>query len=170
MLSAVSCAGQYPVKAETVRIDYGTHTNSGIAITVSYLILEESLTWNYSEHRNSLALSDVCTYDRQDFQDLVTALSAVRFATKPAKTPTCGGEGWSCSFSNKKRCYLRMDDESTLKGDYQEVLRLIQDFISRHKPEGERLFDKLSAQPHQRDIYGEFSELPEVLRKYQVTK
>lgn len=167
VFSTLSCTGQCPVKMETVRITYSIYSNSGIAINTSYTILEESLAWDYSERRNGLVLYDVCKLNKQDFQDLIKALSAVKFHAKPNEIPTCGGGGWSCSFSDNEKRYLSMDDESELRGDYEEVLRLINDFISKHKPAGKQLFDKLSAQPHERGIYGEFEELPEALKKYK---
>ena len=168
VFSTLSCTGRCPVKTETIKITYSNYTNSGIAINTSYTILEESLTWDYSEHRNGLVLHDVCKLDPQDFQHLIKALSVIKFHSKPNKTPTCGGEGWSCSFSDKEKCYLSMNDESKLTGEYEEVLRLIQDFISKHKPDGGRLFDQLSTQPHESGMYSEFEVLPEALNKYKL--
>lgn len=168
VFSTLSCTGRCPVKTETIKITYSNYTNSGIAINTSYTILEESLTWDYTEHRNGLVLHDVSKHSKQEFHQLIKALSVIKFHSKPNKTPTCGGAGWSCSFSDKKKCYLSMDDESNLTGEYEEVLRLIKDFISEHKPAGERLFDELSTQPHERGIYSEFEVLPEALRMYKL--
>ena len=168
VFSTLACTGQCPVKTETVRITYSDYTNSGIAINTSYTLLEESLTWDYSEHRNGLVLHDVRIIDKQDFQHLVKALSVINFKSKPNKAPTCGGAGWGCSFYDKKKCYLTMNDESTLTGDYEEVLRLIADFISKYKPAGKELFDQLRSQPHERGTYGEFDVLPEALRPYKM--
>ena len=168
VFSTLACTGQCPVKTKTVRITYSKYTNSGIAINTSYTLLEESLTWDYSEHRNGLVLHDVCKLDQQDFRQLIEALSVIKFHSETNKAPTSGGEGWSCTFYDKKKCYLSMDDESNLTGDYEEVLRLLQDFISKHKPAGEKLFDELCTQPHERGIYSEFEALPEALRKYKL--
>lgn len=163
----LTAAGQGPVTMNTVKITYGTHTNSGIAIQTAYTIREESLTWDYSEFRNNLTLSDKIKYDRKDFQNLLKALSKVKFSAKPTSTPTCGGAGWSCTFSDNNKRYLEMDDESTLTGDYEKALRLIHDFISKHKPRGKKLFDDLSAKPHERGDFGEFRTLPAALKKYK---
>lgn len=166
LFSTLNATGQGPIKMNTVKITYGTHTNSGIAIHTSYTIHEESLTWDYSEFRNDLTLSDEIKYDKKDFQNLLKALSTVKFRVKPTEYPTCGGGGWSCTFSDNKKCYLSMDDESELTGDYEKVLHLIYDFISKHKPRGKKLFDDLSAKPHERGDFGEFRKLPAALKKY----
>ena len=71
-----------PISSGTTKIVYSEHETSGLAISMTYEITQDSLVWDYREPRNDCHLKDVVRYDRQDFEALVTELSTIRFHAK----------------------------------------------------------------------------------------
>ena len=157
-----------PISTGTTKIVYSEHENSGIAISTTYEITEDSLVWDYRELRNDCHLKDVARYDRQDFEALVTALSEIRFSAKDTHDASAGGGGWGCSFYNDKECYFHYNDAFILSGAYEAVTDAILQFVASHKPEGLRLFDQLKAEPHESAMFGEFEHLPAPFEPYVI--
>ena len=159
-----------PITTGTTKIVYSEFENSGIAISTKYEITQDSLVWDYTELRYNRHLKDAVTYNRQDFEALVTELSAIRFSAKDTHDASAGGGGWGCSFYNDKECYFHYNDAFILSGAYEAVTDAILQFVASHKPEGLRLFDQLKAEPHESAMFGEFEQLPEPLEPYLIKK
>lgn len=164
-----SCVSQNscPIEASTTKIKYSEHSNSGLGISTTFEIYEDSLVWSLREPRYSRKLSDVLNCDKQDFQELVTALSAIRFSARDAHDHSAGGSGWGVSFENQKGVYFYYNDSFKLSGDYDRVTEQILGYVEKHKPEGLKRYEQLCSEPHERGMYGEFDELPEALKPYQ---
>ena len=133
-----------PITTGTTKIVYSEHSNSGIAILMTYEIASDSLVWDYNEYREDLHLRDVVRYDAQDFETLVTALSTIRFSAKDAHDVSSGGDGWACSFDNGEGRYLQFNNTYKLSGDYEKVTDLIKQFVDAHQPEGAANIQKSS--------------------------
>ena len=136
-----------PITTETTKIVYSEHSNSGIAILMTYEIARDSLVWECKNFRNNRHLRDVARYDAQDFETLVTALSTIRFSAKDAHDASSGGSGWGCSFDNEKGRYLQYNSSYELSGDYEKVTDMIQQFINAHQPEGMKSLEELENEP-----------------------
>lgn len=157
-----------PIQTSTTKITFSEHSNSGLAISTTYEICEDSLVWSRMEPRYGWRLRDVLRYDKQDFQELLTALSAIRFSARDTHDHSVGGSGWGVSFENQKGCYFHYNSKFKLSGEYERVTEIINEYIEKHKPEGLKLFDQLRAEPHEKGMYGDFEELPEALKAYTV--
>ena len=131
-----------PITTGTTKIVYSEHSNSGIAILMTYEIASDSLVWDYQDFRNDRHLRDVARYDAQDFEALVAALSTIQFSAKDAHDYSSGGSGWGCSFDNEKGRYLQYNSTYKLSGDYEKVTNMIQQFIDAHQPEGLKHLDE----------------------------
>ena len=165
-----SCIGlnTCPIQTGTTKITFSEHSNSGLAISTTYEITEESLVWNRMEPRYNWKLRDVLKCDKQDFNELLTALSTIRFSARDAHDHSAGGSGWGVSFENQKGRYFHYNSSFKLSGDYESVNEKISEYVEKHKPEGLKLFDQLRAEPHEPGMYGDFDELPEALKAYLV--
>ena len=157
----------YTISPNTTKITYKRHTNSGIAIYTTYVITTDSLVWQYHEARNGCFLTDVCRYERRDFDALLKSMESlsITMSTKPYR-PGYGGSGWSYSFADAEKNYLYYGKGSEIAGDNKEIESLIQNFIHNHMTEAQLLFNKLRSEPHERGEFGTFKELPEVLKMY----
>ena len=165
--SSVMAQKSCPILPGTIKITYATYTDSGTAINKTYEITPTSIVWNYTEYRNNLALTDVLKYDNKEFEKLMKELSSIRFKVKENQYIEAGGEGWGFAFYKNEKCYLSYNVQDKVSGDYEKVTTQIQQFIDNHKTEGEKLFERLSQQPHERSMFGEFEELPIALQKYK---
>ena len=157
----------YTISPNTTKIEYHHHANSGIAIYTTYVITEDSLVWQYQEARNNCFLTDVCRYEKGDFDAMLKSMAtlSITVTTKPYR-PGYGGAGWSYSFSDAENKYLYYSNDSKIDGNNKEIDNLIQNFIQSHMTEAELLFNKLRFDPHERGEYGTFKELPDELKKY----
>jgi len=166
----VSCVSQNtcPIQMSTTKITFSEHSNSGLAISTTFEICEDSLVWSRMEPRYGWKLKDVLKCDKQDFKELLTALSTIQFSAKDTHDFSAGGSGWGISFENQKGSYFHYNNTFKLSGDHERVTQKINEYVEKHKPEGLILFDQLCAEPHERGIYGEFEELPEILKGYIV--
>ena len=125
--------GSRPISAETTKITYYHHTNSGIAISTKVEMNEDSLNWEYDEARTGLRLRDTSKFDKNDFTELVNELSLVRFSTKDTHDTSSGGEGYALSFEKDSNRYFIYNDSYKLSGNYKKVESLILQFIETHK-------------------------------------
>lgn len=157
-----------PISAETTKITYYHHTNSGIAISTKVEICEDHLIWDYHEMRNGCHLKDTCKYDKNDYIRLTNDLSMIRFSAKDAHDTSSGGEGYAFAFEKDSKQYFYYNDTFKLSGDYEQVRTLVLQFIDAHKTECELLFERLSKAPHEKGEMGEFDTLPEELKPYEV--
>ena len=123
-----------PITQGTTKIVYSEYANSGVATSITYQILEDSLIWEYQDRRNDSLLRDVSRYDKADYQELVNSLSTIKFSALDPKSPNSGGGGWGYVFYNEKGHYFHFNSESTLTGDYEQAATLIQQFVEQHKP------------------------------------
>lgn len=170
ILSVFSCKGSCPIKKETTKITYSRHTNSGIAIYTSVTLYPDHLVWGYSEARNGCSLRDSCSYDREEFDKLVSELSQIKFSAKDCDDHRSGGAGFGYSFETETKRYFYYNSLFKMSGDYEKAQGLIKQFISIHKTRCELLFDEYARKPHKRAEFGEFQELPEELIPYKVTR
>lgn len=170
MTGLASCIGlnTCPIQMSTNKITFSEHSNSGLLISTTFEIYEDSLVWKRMEPRYGWKLRDVLDCDRQDFNELLTALSTIRFSAKDAHDHSVGGSGWGVSFENQKGRYLQYNSMFKLSGDYERVNEKISEYVERHKPKGLILFDQLRAEPHEPGKYGDFDELPDILKTYLV--
>ena len=159
--------GSRPISAETTKITYYHHTNSGIAISTKVEMNEDSLNWEYDEARTGLRLRDTSKFDKNDFTELVNELSLVRFSTKDTHDTSSGGEGYALSFEKDSNRYFIYNDSYKLSGNYKKVESLILQFIETHKTECEKRMEELSKEPHEWYYYGDLDTLPEELRPYK---
>lgn len=165
-----SCIGlnTCPIQTGTTKITFSEHSNSGLAISTTYEISEDSLVWSRMEPRYNWKLRDVLKCNKQDFNELVAEISTIRFSAKDAHDYSVGGDGWGLSFENQKGRYFHYNSSFKLSGDYESVTEKISEYVEKHKPEGLKLFDQLRAAPHKTGMYGDFEELPEALKPYLV--
>jgi hypothetical protein len=170
MTGLASCIGlnTCPIQMSTNKITFSEHSNSGLLVSTTFEIYEDSLVWKRMEPRYGWKLRDVLDCDRQDFNELLTALSTIRFSAKDAHDHSAGGSGWGVSFENQKGRYLQYNSMFKLSGDYERVNEKISEYVERHKPKGLILFDQLRAEPHEPGMYGDFDELPDTLKTYLV--
>ena len=165
-----SCMGlnSCPIQMSTTKITFSEHSNSGLLISTTFEICEDSMVWSRMEPRYGWKLRDVSKCDKQDFNELLTELSTIRFSARDAHDFSAGGDGWGLSFENQKGRYFHYNDKFKLSGDYERVTEKIQEYVEKHKPKGLQLFDQLRAEPHEKGMYGDFDELPEALKAYIV--
>lgn len=168
LLLSSAPAAPCPIKRQTTKISYHHHTNSGMAIYTTVKLYPDYLVWEYNEARNDCRLKDSCRYNKKDFEILVMKLSEIEFSATDLHDHRVGGAGYSYSFVVNGECYLYFDNLYQFSGNYQTVQDLIQQFIKSHPTPCELLFKKLSKEPHERGPFGEFSELPQELERYQV--
>jgi len=163
-----SCMGlnSCPIQMSTTKITFSEHSNSGLLISTTFEICEDSMVWSRMEPRYGWKLRDVSKCDKQDFNELLTELSTIRFSARDAHDFSAGGDGWGLSFENQKGRYFHYNDKFKLSGDYERVTEKIQEYVEKHKPKGLQLFDQLRAEPHEKGMYGDFDELPEALKAY----
>jgi len=157
-----------PIQMSTTKITFSEHSNSGLLISTTFEICEDSMVWSRMEPRYGWKLRDVSKCDKQDFNELLTELSTIRFSARDAHDFSAGGDGWGLSFENQKGRYFHYNDKFKLSGDYERVTEKIQEYVEKHKPKGLQLFDQLRAEPHEKGMYGDFDELPEALKAYIV--
>ena len=168
-MGLASCASlaSHPIETSTTKIVYTEYSNSGLAISTTYELQADSLSWKYVEMRNDCSLKDVSRCDADDFRALLSALSAIKFSASDAHDHSVGGAGWGINFENAKGSYFHFNSKYKLSGDHQQVLALLKDYINAHKPEGLKCFEALQSQPHESAMFGEFLELPEALKAYK---
>ena len=156
MTGLASCIGlnTCPIQMSTNKITYSEHSNSGLLISTTFEIY-----WK---------LRDVSPCDKQDFKDLLTELSTIKFSARDTHDYSSGGGGWGFSFENQKGSYFHYNDSFDLSGDYERVTEKINEYVEKHKPKGLQLFDQLREEPHEEGMYGDFEELPEALKAYTV--
>lgn len=160
----------YPITTGTTKIVYAEHANSGVASQTRFELSAESLVWDFTEPRYNRHLRDVTSYERQEFEALITTLSKVKFSAVDSHDYSSGGSGWGCAFYDAKGSYLQFNDTYKLSGDYEQVIRQILDFAQSHKPDGLKRYEALKAQPHEPGKYGDFETLPTELERYAVSK
>ena len=170
MTGLASCIGlnTCPIQMSTNKITYSEHSNSGLLISTTFEIYEDSLVWKRTEPRYGWKLRDVSPCDKQDFKDLLTELSTIKFSARDTHDYSSGGGGWGFSFENQKGSYFHYNDSYDLSGDYERVTEKINEYVEKHKPKGLQLFDQLREEPHEEGMYGDFEKLPEALKAYTV--
>ena len=84
MTGLASCIGlnTCPIQMSTSKITFSEHSSSGMLISTTFEIYEDSLVWNRMEPRYGWKLRDVSPCDKQDFMGLLTELSAIRFSAR----------------------------------------------------------------------------------------
>ena len=84
MTGLASCIGlnTCPIQMSTSKITFSEHSSSGMLISTTFEIYEDSLVWNRMEPRYGWELRDVSPCDKQDFMGLLTELSAIRFSAR----------------------------------------------------------------------------------------
>ena len=157
-----------PITTGTTKIVFSEYANSGVAISTTFHIVDNSLVWEYEERRNNCHLRDTSHYDTATYQELVASLAAIKFSARDPESPNSGGEGWGYAFYNQKGHYFHFNSESRLTGDYEQAAEAIQHFIRQHEPEGLKRFNALRAAPHPTADFGEFTTLPDSLLPYSV--
>lgn len=170
MTGLASCIGMNtcPIQMSTSKITFSEHSNSGLLISTTFEICEDSLVWSRMEPRYGWKLRDVSPCDKQDFKGLLTELSTIRFSARDTHDHSVGAAGWGVSFENQKGRYFHYNDKFDLSGDYERVNEKINEYVEKHKPKGLQLFDQLRAEPHEKGMYGDFEVLPEDLKVYNV--
>ena len=170
MTGLASCIGlnTCPIQMSTSKITFSEHSNSGLLISTTFEIFEDSLVWKRMEPRYGWKLKDVSPCDKQDFKGLLTELSTIRFSARDTHDFSAGGDGWGLSFENQKGCYFHYNNSFDLSGDYERVTEKINEYVEKHKPKGLQLFDQLREEPHEEGMYGDFEKLPEALKAYAV--
>ena len=146
----------------TSKITFSEHSNSGLLISTTFEIYEDSLVWKRTEPRYGWKLRDVSPCDKEDFKGLLTELSTIRFSARDTHDHSAGAGGWGFSFENQKGRYFHYNDKYNLSGDYERVT----EYVEKHKPKGLQLFDQLREEPHEKGMYGDFEVLPEALKAY----
>ena len=156
-----------PIKKETTAIRYTISSNSGIAVQREYNITPDSLTWHYTDYRNSFTLSDVVKYDSEDFDALIGVLSKVAFEVRHVKSiPTSGAGGFAYSFYDSKGRYLGYGVVNNIaSGNNKTAEEAISQFLETHKTAGERAVEKAIEQG---TLYIDIEEFPETLMPYRV--
>lgn len=155
------------ISKKTTKIEVTEFSNSGSAIHWSYEIFEDSIVWQYKGYRNGLTLRDKINIEKEDFQNLLKELSGVIFSVRNQDEVTAvGGGGWYYTFREGTKCYLSMGNHDYLSGDYQKVRKIIENMLTSHRTEGEKVFRKIY--PYfSIDRPGIIRELPLPLKKYQ---
>ena len=167
----VSCSFilNHPIKKETTKIEYYHWSGSGSAISEEYGIYTNKIVWEYVEARNNFHLRDSITYDSKDFDELIDALSRIRFSVRASEySRGVGGSVFRYTFSIDSTNYLIFDKENEFSGDIDAVRTLIMNFIKNHPTKAESVFHELAEKPHQKGEFGVFKKVPKKLKKYQV--
>ena len=166
IFAVLSCNGSCPIKKGTTKINYSQYSNSGLAILTTVNMYPDHLVWGYNEMRNECSLKDSCQYDREEFDKLISELAEIKFSAKEIDNPSSGGSGYGYSFETEKGRYFYYNSQSKMSGNYEKASNLILQFIKAHKTQCEILFEKYARMPHERAMFGEFTELPEELMPY----
>lgn len=155
-----------PIKANTTKIVYSTHTNSGVAVAITYEITRDSVTWDYHDYREGHHLRDMVAIDAADYDALVASLSQVSFSAKDMHDASSGGSGYGCSFMKDKDTYFRFNNTYKLKGDYESVLTAITSFLENHPTAGDTQCKRCLEKSNDDKFY----RLPQEMEKYRVGK
>ena len=83
----------YPITTGTTKIVYAEHANSGVASQTRFELSAESLVWDFTEPRYNRHLRDVTSYEKQEFEALITTLSKVKFSAVDSHDYSSGGSG-----------------------------------------------------------------------------
>ena len=159
-----------PIKSNTTKIIFGVYTNSGIAIQSRHEISRDSIVWDYYERRNGCHLRDVIANDGGDYDRLVSDLSQIKFRAKDMHDTSAGGDGYWYSFEVGSKPYYSFNSSFDISGDFDKLELLIAEYIREHPTEAEELFNRLSLEPHNKAVFGEFETLPEALEQYRQKK
>ena len=163
-------AHRCPVKSNTTKIIFGLYTNSGIAIQSKHEISRDSIVWDYNEMRNGCHLRDVIANDGGDYDRLISDLSQVQFRAKDMHDTSSGGDGYWYSFEVGSKTYFSFNSSYDISGDFDKLELLIDEYIKGHPTVAEELFTRLSLEPHDKAMFGEFETLPEELEQYRLKK
>ena len=130
----VSCrlTARTPIKMETTKIVYTYYTNSGTAVVTRIEITRDSMVYDRKDYRQNLQQQNSMKLDGKDFDELISLLSAIRFSVKNIDDTSAGGSGWAYSFETAEGRYMYFNSKDKVSGNYQEVIKLISQFIERH--------------------------------------
>ena len=132
MTASCSLTVKTPIKAETTKIVYTSHTNSGTAIVTKIEITRDSVMRDWKDYRHNLHRQTSVEIDGKDFDELISLLSTISFKVKNIEDTSSGGSGWAYFFENAQGRYLYFNSEDKVSGHYDQVIKAISQFIEQH--------------------------------------
>jgi hypothetical protein len=131
---AISCrlTAKTPIKMETTKIVYTYYTNSGTAITTKLEISRDTIVRDWKDYRHNQHQQTSVKLDGKDFDELINLLSTIQFSVKNIDDTSSGGSGWAYSFETADGRYMYFNSKDKLSGNYEEVIKIISQFIENH--------------------------------------